>query len=491
MSADTTTRERLDEPALDEYDEGGRYGGWFDPELDSDFDPADDSYATWDADRWPAGWANDITGPLPVATDARSARNGTLAVPDLDDWNDLERRQESDLAGSTALAEAAPAGLTSADDARSFAGEDRRRATAVKGGIAVALLAVAAGGSTAVALDKEVTVTVDGVDQTVHTFSGDVAGALSSADIAIEPGDQIAPGPSTAVRDGDRLVVNHSRNVALVVDGKQQMISTTARTVADALRQLGLPVDQVATSAPVGAPIPAAGMNLDVRTPRPVTLIDGGGPPQQVTTTALSITEFLGQRGLAMGPADTVTPAGGDALVPGTTIAITRNVVTQIAQASPLAPPMQTVSDPTMDAGTTRVVDPGAAGEQLTTWSVTTTNGRETGRTVMGAPQVTRPAVPGVVRKGTKPKPVAAPAVSNVAKWDRIAKCESGGNWGINTGNGYYGGIQFDKQTWNAYGGSQFAARPDLASKEQQISVAEKVRDDRGGYSAWPVCGKK
>ena len=51
--------------------------------------------------------------------------------------------------------------------------------------------------------------------------------------------------------------------------------------------------------------------------------------------------------------------------------------------------------------------------------------------------------------------------------------------------------MQFDKQTWNAYGGSKYAPRADLATKEEQIAVAEKVRDDRGGYGAWPVCGKK
>ena len=96
----------------------------------------------------------------------------------------------------------------------------------------------------------------------------------------------------------------------------------------------------------------------------------------------------------------------------------------------------------------------------------------------------------GTIAKGTKAKPKpAATGVANVSKWNRIAECESGGDWSINTGNGYYGGIQFDKQTWKAYGGSAFASRPDLASKEEQISVAEKVRKDRGGFGAWPTCG--
>lgn len=78
--------------------------------------------------------------------------------------------------------------------------------------------------------------------------------------------------------------------------------------------------------------------------------------------------------------------------------------------------------------------------------------------------------------------------------WDHIAQCESGGNWAENTGNGYYGGLQFDMQTWDAYGGQSFASRPDLASREAQITVATRVRDGYGkyparGYSAWPVCG--
>jgi hypothetical protein len=64
--------------------------------------------------------------------------------------------------------------------------------------------------------------------------------------------------------------------------------------------------------------------------------------------------------------------------------------------------------------------------------------------------------------------------------WDRIAKCEAGGNWHINTGNGYYGGLQFDSGTWLANGGGKFAARADQASREQQIAVANKVYASRG-----------
>lgn len=73
------------------------------------------------------------------------------------------------------------------------------------------------------------------------------------------------------------------------------------------------------------------------------------------------------------------------------------------------------------------------------------------------------------------------------ATWDAVAQCESGGDWNINTGNGYYGGLQFAQGTWTGFGGSQYAARADLASREQQIAIAEKVLAVQGP-GAWPVC---
>jgi hypothetical protein len=84
----------------------------------------------------------------------------------------------------------------------------------------------------------------------------------------------------------------------------------------------------------------------------------------------------------------------------------------------------------------------------------------------------------------------AAPASAASVNWDAIAQCESGGNWHINTGNGYYGGLQFSRSTWNGYGGQKYAARADLASRSEQIAIAEKVLDGQG-IGAWPVCGKK
>jgi hypothetical protein len=73
--------------------------------------------------------------------------------------------------------------------------------------------------------------------------------------------------------------------------------------------------------------------------------------------------------------------------------------------------------------------------------------------------------------------------------WDAVAQCESGGNWSINTGNGFYGGLQFDYGTWLAYGGGSYAPRADLASRDAQIAVATRLYNARGS-SPWPVCGQ-
>lgn len=81
------------------------------------------------------------------------------------------------------------------------------------------------------------------------------------------------------------------------------------------------------------------------------------------------------------------------------------------------------------------------------------------------------------------PNAAAAPD----SDWDRLAQCESGGNWAINTGNGYHGGLQFNAQTWQAYGGGEFAPTANLATREQQIVVAERTLAQQG-WGAWPAC---
>lgn len=116
----------------------------------------------------------------------------------------------------------------------------------------------------------------------------------------------------------------------------------------------------------------------------------------------------------------------------------------------------------------------------------------------------TQRALPPVVEQVVKPSdsPAAPVTVSNqgdvlsgvpsdvVARFDQIAQCESGGNWAINTGNSYYGGIQFDATSWEAAGGTKYAPRADLASREEQIATGYELLKMQG-WGAWPACSAK
>jgi LysM repeat protein len=108
----------------------------------------------------------------------------------------------------------------------------------------------------------------------------------------------------------------------------------------------------------------------------------------------------------------------------------------------------------------------------------------------------TRPArlVAGVTTAGAvvaAPIALAGPAqAASGSTWDRLAQCESSGNWSINTGNGYYGGLQFSASTWRAFGGGRYASTANHASRAEQIVVAERVLDAQG-WGAWPSCSRK
>lgn len=93
-----------------------------------------------------------------------------------------------------------------------------------------------------------------------------------------------------------------------------------------------------------------------------------------------------------------------------------------------------------------------------------------------------------VARNYSSPAP--AQTVASGSVWDQLAQCEAGGNWAINTGNGYYGGLQFSPRTWTGYGGGAYATTANLATREQQIAIAEKVLAGQG-WGAWPACSAK
>ncbi|MGH3518899.1 MAG: transglycosylase family protein [Haloechinothrix sp.] len=358
----------------------------------------------------------------------------------------------------------------------------------LKGAAIAVLITLTGGGAAALAMNKSVTVNVDGQQQTVNTFGSTVGDVLESAGITVGAHDALSPSPQAEVGDGGVIMLERGRQLNLIVDGEQRESWVRATTVDEAIGQLGMTklLDKGAwVSQPRNSAVPLDGMTLEIKTLKNITVFDGGEKPRAVTTHAVTVQEFLDEAKLELGGRDEVAKGLDRALVDGTEVHITRTGVSVVNIKEPIEAPVKEIEDDSLDEGTEKVVDEGKAGEKIVTYRITKRNNEEVKREELSS-KVIREAEAKVIRVGTK-----QPEVSDAGVWDRLAQCESTGNWSINTGNGYYGGLQFDKQTWDAYGGDAYAAYPHQASREQQITIATKLRDDRGGYGAWPACARK
>jgi uncharacterized protein YabE (DUF348 family) len=360
----------------------------------------------------------------------------------------------------------------------------------VRGAVLAVIVSLLGGGAAALAMDKTITVTVDGSDRTLHTFATDVASALESAGLVASPQDRVEPALPTDLADGDHVILSRARKLTLVEGGAEREVWTTAASVGEALLGLGVEAAPIQMSAAPDATIPLHGLALELSVPRTVSLTDGTGAPAQLTTTAGTVAALLAEQGIALGPDDVSVPDGDTVLADGSSVQVVRNGVGEVVEVRPIAPPEQVIEDPELPRGEKVVVERGEPGEQTAIMRVYVQNGQEVRREQVRAGSST-PPTPRVVRVGTNDDVPQAPTVDDGSVWDRLAKCEATGNWAINTGNGYYGGLQFDAGTWRAYGGTEYSALPHQASREEQIAVASKVRDDRGGYGAWPACARK
>lgn len=355
-----------------------------------------------------------------------------------------------------------------------------------------ALVAMIAGAGTAVAMHKDVTVEVDGETRSVSTFKGNVSGALAAAGLPLSEHDVVVPRANEAIADGDTIVLQRAKQLEITIDGEARNVWTTARTVEEALTQLDLEGRDLAVSASRSERIPFDGMQLSVSTPKTVKVSDGENESEFVTT-GMTVEDVLEEMNVPLDGFDAVFPHARTAVTEGMEISVERlRVAREVLEEEFL--PENVIEDPNMFEGESRVEVEGAPGIERNTYVILHANGGESARTRV-ASDISREAEPKVVRVGTKARPApapspAAPAVSNGSTWDALAQCESNGNWAINTGNGYYGGLQFSQSTWAAYGGTQFAPRADLATREQQIAIAEKTRASQG-WGAWPACSAK
>ncbi|WP_010119507.1 resuscitation-promoting factor [Corynebacterium nuruki] len=355
------------------------------------------------------------------------------------------------------------------------------------------MLATLVVGGTVVATNhKDVTLDVNGKIIKASTMSGDVAGVLKDEGVKVTDKDLITPGLDESVSGSDTVTVRSARQVALTVDGQSRSVDTTSMTVSDLLNELGYSQDGAALSSGMSSQIPVDGMELNITTPKSFTLNDGtpGEAPATMSMAAATVGDVLAMRGTPLGKDDTVTPSADTPLTQDMHIDVDRKSVEEVTEDHDIDAPVRVEEDADAPEGEETVVDPGAAGKARVTVKIHKDNGVETGREVLKSEELT-PAKERVVRRGTKPAASAsAPSVADGSVWDTIAQCESTGNWAINTGNGFKGGLQFTDSTWAGFGGTEYAPSADQATREQQIAVAEKVQAAQG-WGAWPACTSK
>ncbi|HET8987595.1 MAG TPA: ubiquitin-like domain-containing protein [Humibacillus sp.] len=361
-------------------------------------------------------------------------------------------------------------------------------------GAAVILTGGAVG---ATQLDKAVNLSVDGTPTAAHVFGTTVGDLLDSQGIAVKHGDVVVPAVDAPLHDGDSVVVKYARTLTITVDGKTRTVTTTETTVDGALLALGVRGEGARLSVSRSQTIGRQGLALTVVTPKSVSVTVDGKTTTK-TITAATVGEALSQLGVTLGKADKVNPPVTTPLTAGIKIAVERLTTKDVKRTVAIG--FSTTKKKSADLYTdqTKVQTKGVAGVRTITERRTLKDGKVVSTKEVSS-VVTKKPVDAVVLVGTKTRPATTTSSSGgstsgaginlarAAMWDSIAQCESGGNWSINTGNGYYGGLQFLTSTWLSNGGGDFAPRADLASRAEQITVANRLYA-KVGTSPWG-CG--
>ena len=350
---------------------------------------------------------------------------------------------------------------------------------------------LAVGGVVAATAHKDITVDVNGETTQLATFSTDVKGALEAAGVQVGADDFVSANPDDVLTSGETITVRTSKPVAVTVDGEGKQLSSTALTVQDLLGDMG----DIAPGAAVkaagvdtdGDATVTDGMKLEVVSPKIIQVNDGG----KVTYTSIAaktVRDVIEARGIDVDEDDRVTPSMDTPVTEGMTIKVDQVSTTDYGATESFDAEPNYVDDPELERGTEEVRVEGTPGERTVTHRLIMVNGAQESNDIINSKE-TRPATPATIARGTK-EPAAAPAVADGSVWDTIAQCESTGNWAINTGNGFSGGLQFTDSTWQAFGGGEYASQAWQASREQQIAVAQKVQAAQG-WGAWPACTAK
>jgi uncharacterized protein YabE (DUF348 family) len=349
---------------------------------------------------------------------------------------------------------------------------------------ALVLLGLVGGSAAYFLAQKTVTITVDGQSREVSTYAATAGEVLADEGLRPASHDVVLPDPGSAVGDGDTIVLSRARPLALTVDGVHSDVYTTALSVDGALDELGYRAENLVLSASRSERLPLDGMNLAITTSKNVTLI-ADGQQRVVTTVAATAGELLGEQGITLSPTDRISLYPQQPLLEAMVLRVTRVQVTEVTEVRSVDYATVETTDPEAFTGDRTVTQDGVEGKQTVTWRVTTTDGVETGREQVSS-VVSTPAVDEHVTVGSKAKPAdTAVVTADGLNWAALAKCESGGRPDAVSASGKYRGMyQFSTSTWAGVGGS---GDPAEASAEEQTMRAQMLYA-RSGAGQWG-CG--
>jgi uncharacterized protein YabE (DUF348 family) len=350
----------------------------------------------------------------------------------------------------------------------------------------VAVVVVAVGGATFGyrAMTTPVTLSVDGEERQVRVSGDTVGDVLEAEGIELTSHDLVQPDVDEEISDGTRIAVRFGREVELTVDGKTTTHWVTATDVDAALSQIGVLYRGAELSTSRGTTIDRGGLSLKVVTPKTLKVKLAGKKTKKVSVPALTVDDALRELDVKLDKHDLVFPKRDAKVKDGDSVRwVDIEIKTKRVKGESFSAETITREDSSSPEGTETVVRSGEAGMRNVVYKIRYRNGVEINRSVVTA-KVTDEPVAEIVEVGTQ-EVVTSNYAGGSTVWDALAQCESGGNWAINTGNGYYGGLQFNLGTWQAYGGSGY---PHQHSRETQIAVAERLRAATGGYGSWPGC---
>jgi uncharacterized protein YabE (DUF348 family) len=329
--------------------------------------------------------------------------------------------------------------------------------------------------------DRTVTVTVDGEPRTLHTHARVVSRVLSHAGVELGPHDVVEPHLTEPVDDGAQVLVDRGRLVTAVVDGRVRQFWTTARSVQDALTDLGMRQGRLQVSASRSTRLPLSGMRFEVRTEKQVVL-DVHRDRRAVTTYAATVAELLAQQAVPMAAGDESEPVGSALLRDGVVVTVARIERKVRTETVTVPAPERKEKDPALMLDQISVTDPGRAGTEVREVEYTYADGLLRDKRVLSSSTTVEPRTRVVVSGGTP-----YPADDTGANWAALANCESHSNPHAVSANGTYHGLyQFSVDTWRRMGGTGI---PSEATPREQTYRAILLYK-RSGRGQWPVCGK-